>query len=351
MMTKDEKYISRCIQLAQNGLCNTAPNPMVGAVIVHNDRIIGEGYHVRCGEAHAEVNAIRSVKDESLLKESTIYVSLEPCAHYGKTPPCADLIISKQIPRVVIGCTDPFSLVAGRGIQKLRDAGIDVTVGILEEECKELIRRFITFNTRKRPYITLKWAESADGFIDICRKAGHPALLSTPLTAMYVHKQRAEHQAILVGRKTALLDNPSLTTRHWYGRHPLRLVVDRELTLPASLKLFDGSVHTCVFTQQERASTDAVSYIRLDFGQNIVPQIARYLYEQKIQSLLVEGGRQLLQSFIDSGYWDEIYVEHSHTRLKAGVKAPCIPSGIPVEYIRRGGVTTSYIPVNPNPQQ
>lgn len=347
MMTKDEKYISRCIQLAQNGLCNAAPNPMVGAVIVHQDRIIGEGYHVRCGEAHAEVNAIRSVKDENLLRESTIYVSLEPCSHYGKTPPCADLIIGKRIPRVVIGCADPFSLVAGRGIRKLREAGVDVTVGVLEEECRNLIRRFTTFHTLQRPYITLKWAESADGFIDTCRTAGHPALLSTPLSAMYVHKQRAEHQAILVGRKTALLDNPSLTTRHWYGKHPLRLAVDRELTLPPTLKLFDGSVHTCVFTRQERESTDAVSYIRLDFDRPIVPQIARCLYERKVQSLLVEGGRQLLQAFIDSGYWDEIYVEHSHTCLKAGVEAPRIPSGIAAEHIRRGGVTISHIPANP----
>lgn len=342
MKTKDEKYISRCIQLARNGLCNAAPNPMVGAVIVHNDRIIGEGYHIRCGEAHAEVNAIRAVKDETLLKESTIYVSLEPCAHYGKTPPCADLIIRKGIPRVVIGCVDPFSQVAGRGIQKLREAGIDVTVGVLEQECRALIERFITFNTRQRPYITLKWAESADGFIDICRQGGKPAILSTPLTSMYVHKQRAEHQAILVGRKTALLDNPSLTTRHWYGKNPLRLVVDWGLTLPPTLKLFDGSVPTCVFTHLDKASTDAVSYVQLDFEQNIVPQITRYLYGQKIQSLLVEGGSRLLQAFLDSGYWDEIYIEHSHTVLYKGVKAPLIPSGIAEKFLKRGGITISH---------
>lgn len=345
MMTKDEKYISRCIQLARNGLCNAAPNPMVGAVIVYKDRIIGEGYHIRCGEGHAEVNAIRSVKDEALLKESTIYVSLEPCSHYGKTPPCADLIISKGIPRVVIGCVDPFSLVAGRGIRKLQDAGIQVTVGVLEKECQELIRRFITFNTRKRPYITLKWAQSSDGFIDILREGGSPVVLSTPLTSMYVHKQRAEHKAILVGRKTALLDNPSLTTRHWYGKNPLRLVIDKELTLPSSLKLFDGSVPTCVFTNREKESTDAIRYIRLDFNRSIIPQIADYLYEQKIQSLLVEGGSQLLQSFIDSGYWDEIYVEHSRTSLQQGVKAPLIPAGIQATYFERSGVSTAhYIP-------
>lgn len=253
-MTKDEKYISRCLQLAYNGLCNTAPNPMVGAVIVYHDTIIGEGYHIRCGEAHAEVNAIRSVKDENLLKESTIYVSLEPCSHYGKTPPCADLIIEKRIPKVVIGRIDPFSQVAGRGIEKLRKAGIEVTVGVLEEECRHLIRRFITFNTLKRPYITLKWAESADGFIDINRTGGKPIILSNPLTSMLVHKKRAEHDAILVGRHTALLDNPSLSTRNWYGKHPVRLVIDKELTLPRDLELFNGKIKTFVFTRESPVS-------------------------------------------------------------------------------------------------
>lgn len=310
-MTKDEKYIRRCIQLARNGMCNAAPNPMVGAVIVHNDRIIGEGYHARCGEGHAEVNAIRSVKDESLLQESTIYVSLEPCSHYGKTPPCADLIIRKGIPRVVVGCVDPFSLVSGRGIQKLKDAGIDVKVGVLEAECRQLIKRFVTFNTQQRPYITLKWAESADGFIDINREEGQPAVLSTPITSMYVHKQRAEHHAILVGRRTALLDNPSLTTRNWYGKNPVRLVIDKELTLPTSLKLFDGSAPTWIFTAQDKASTSQVIYFKLDFSRSILPQILQKLYENKLQALLVEGGSQLLQSFIDEELWDEIYTEHS----------------------------------------
>ena len=199
---EEEKYMRRCIELAKNGLCNVAPNPMVGAVIVCDGRIIGEGYHVRCGEAHAEVNAIRSVKDESLLKRSTIYVSLEPCSHYGKTPPCADLIIEKQIPRIVIGCRDPFSKVAGRGIQKLQNAGREVIVGVLEEECLHLIRRFITFNTLRRPFITLKWAESADRFIDIERIDGNPVLLSSPLTSMLVHKKRAENTATYAFRAT-----------------------------------------------------------------------------------------------------------------------------------------------------
>ena len=325
-MTTDEKYIRRCIELASNGLCNAAPNPMVGAVIVHNGKIIGEGYHARCGEGHAEVNAIRSVKDESLLKESTIYVSLEPCSHYGKTPPCADLIISKGIPRVVVGCIDPFSQVSGRGIKKLRDAGIDVTVGVLEDECKNLIRRFVTFNTQKRPYITLKWAESADGFIDI----------------MYVHKQRAEHKAILVGRKTALLDNPSLTTRNWYGANPLRLVIDRTLSLPSNLKLFDHTTPTLVFTEKEKAVEENLEYITLDFSKDILPQILTVLYERKIQSLLVEGGTTLLQSFIDTELWDETFVEHSAKVLGEGVKSPVIHKGTVMETEMRDGVCVSH---------
>ena len=341
-MTKDEKYIRRCIQLARNGMRNAAPNPMVGAVIVHNDRIIGEGYHARCGEGHAEVNAIRSVKDESLLQESTIYVSLEPCSHYGKTPPCADLIIRKGIPRVVVGCVDPFSLVSGRGIQKLKDAGIDVKVGVLEAECRQLINRFVTFNTQQRPYITLKWAESADGFIDINREEGQPVVLSTPITSMYVHKQRAEHHAILVGRKTALLDNPSLTTRNWYGKNPVRLVIDKELTLPTSLKLFDGSAPTWIFTAQDKASTSQVIYFKLDFSRSILPQILQKLYENKLQALLVEGGSRLLQSFIDEGLWDEIYTEHSAKVLENGVKEPVIPAGYKKNFLRRDGVTITH---------
>ena len=341
-MTKDEKYIRRCIQLARNGMCNAAPNPMVGAVIVHNDRIIGEGYHARCGEGHAEVNAIRSVKDESLLQESTIYVSLEPCSHYGKTPPCADLIIRKGIPRVVVGCVDPFSLVSGRGIQKLKDAGIDVKVGVLEAECRQLIKRFVTFNTQQRPYITLKWAESADGFIDINREEGQPVVLSTPITSMYVHKQRAEHHAILVGRRTALLDNPSLTTRNWYGKNPVRLVIDKELTLPTSLKLFDGSAPTWIFTAQDKASTSQVTFFKLDFSRSILPQILQKLYENKLQALLVEGGSQLLQSFIDEGLWDEIYTEHSAKVLENGVKGPVIPAGYKKNFLRRDGVTITH---------
>lgn len=319
---EEEKYMRRSIQLALNGLCNSAPNPMVGAVIVCDGKIIGEGYHIHCGEAHAEVNAIRSVKDTSLLKRSTIYVTLEPCSHYGKTPPCADLIIEKEIPRIVIGCQDPFSKVAGRGIQKLKDAGREVIVGVLEQECKYLIRRFITFHTQHRPYITLKWAESADKFIDVCRTEGHPVILSSPLTSMLVHKKRAEHNAIMVGTHTAKLDNPSLNVRHWQGRSPVRIVIDRTLTLPSDLHLFDGSTPTLVFTEVAQEPKTNIEYLTIDFQQDILLPILAILYARGLQSLLVEGGSMLLQSFINTGLWDEIFVEETPISLHSGVKSP-----------------------------
>lgn len=292
VLTTDEKYMRRCIQLARNGRMNAQPNPMVGTVIVHDDRIIGEGYHVRCGEGHAEVNACASVKkeDEHLLRESTIYVSLEPCSHYGKTPPCADLLVSKGFKRCVIGCQDPFAKVQGRGIQKLREAGIDVSVGVLEEECKALNKRFMTFHGKQRPFVTLKWAESEDGFID-----GH---ISNTYTQMVCHKRRAEHQAILVGRKTWEADKPSLTVREWYGSSPKRYVVSSQsLTLP------DG-FHLIQTTRVEG--------------------ILKRLYEDGIQTVLVEGGAELLQSFIDSGEWDECYVEKGDLTLCGRVKAPVL---------------------------
>ncbi len=321
---EEEKYMRRCISLALNGLQNTSPNPMVGAVIVCDGKIIGEGYHVRCGEAHAEVNAIRSVKDPALLKRSTIYVSLEPCSHYGKTPPCADLIIEKEIPRIVIGCEDPFAKVAGRGIEKLRNAGREVIVGVLEKECRHLIRRFITFHTNKRPYIILKWAESADGFIDKERTNGQPIILSTPLTSMLVHKRRAESNAIIVGTRTARLDNPSLTVRNWYGQNPVRIALDRDLTLSPTLHFFDGSVPTLILTAHQRVQSEQTEYITLNYKTNIIPQLMEILYKRNLQSLLVEGGQQLLQTFIDEDLWDEAFVEVSTTQLSTGIKAPHI---------------------------
>lgn len=288
----DEIYMKRCIQLAKNGQKNAQPNPMVGAVIVHNGKIIGEGYHVRCGEGHAEVNACASVRkeDEHLLKESTIYVSLEPCSHYGKTPPCADLLVNKGFKRCVIGCQDPFAKVQGRGIQKLKDAGIEVTVGVLEEECKALNKRFMTFHAQQRPFVTLKWAESADGFID-----GH---ISNAYTQMICHKRRAEHQAILVGRKTFEIDKPSLNIREWIGPSPKRYVVSSQpLTLPEGYHLIQSTS---------------------------VDNILHQLYEEGIQTLLVEGGADVLQSFIDSGLWDECYVEKGTITLNGKVKAPML---------------------------
>lgn len=321
-MDEDEKYMRRCIQLARNGAMGAAPNPMVGAVIVCDGKIIGEGYHRRCGQAHAEVNAVRSVTQTELLKRSTIYVSLEPCSHYGKTPPCADMLIEKGISRVVVGCVDPFSQVSGRGIRKLRDAGVEVRVDVLERECRNLIRRFITFHSERRPYIVLKWAQSADGFIDLERTEGSPVVLSSPETQMLVHRQRACCKAILVGRRTALLDNPSLTVRHWHGENPLRLVIDREGSLPDDLRLFDGSTPTVVFTGQTTRLHPGTESVTLDFSRDILPQMMDFLHQRNIQSLLVEGGRELLQSFIDAGLWDEVFIERTPRILGQGVPAP-----------------------------
>lgn len=318
----DERFMQRCIQLARNGQNNVPPNPMVGAVIVCDGRIIGEGYHVKCGCPHAEVNAINSVVDKSILSRATLYVSLEPCSHYGKTPPCADLVLEMQIPRIVVGCQDPFDKVAGRGIQRLRDGGREVIVGVLEDECRRLISHFSVFNLLHRPYIILKWAESADGFIDTKRVGGAPARLSTQLTAMLVHKRRAEAAAVMVGTRTAALDNPQLTVRDWYGNSPLRVVIDKRLVLSQSLHLFDGQEATLVYTFETRPGSKMVEYITLDNQDNLLPQIMADLYARNIQTLLVEGGSRLLQSFIDDGLWDEAYIEKSGKKLLCGVNAP-----------------------------
>lgn len=324
-MTIDEKYMARAIQLAKNGRQNAVPNPMVGAVIVHDGKIIGEGYHVRCGEGHAEVNAVASVKNKELLKESTIYVSLEPCAHYGKTPPCAKLLIDNKIPRVVVGCVDPFAKVQGKGIQMLRDAGAEVVVGVLEEECKKLNERFMTFHKEGRPFITLKWAQSADGYI---YSKDADKYLSNEHTLMLVHKLRAENQAILIGSNTAMTDNPTLTTRSWYGKNPTRVVIDRQNRLPHNLKIFDGSVPTIVYTLV-KPSTEAnnVEYVQLS-EEGFIKAMLSDLHERNVQSLLVEGGRQLHELFISSNLWDIIRVEESEAMLGGGVEAPELPEHI-----------------------
>ena len=327
-MTTDEIYMMRCIELARNGMKNAQPNPMVGAVVVCDGRIIGEGYHVRCGEGHAEVNALASVRDEDLplLGRSTIYVSLEPCAHYGKTPPCAELIVRKGLRRVVVGCIDPFAKVQGKGISMIREAGIEVTVGVLEKECVELNKRFMTFHGKQRPMVTLKWAQSSDGYIGA--PEGQPrAIISNSMTTMLCHKRRAEHQAIMVGRRTALLDNPSLSVRDWTGNHPVRVVIDRMNTLPRTLRLFDGSVPTIVITDIGSRTVDeakGVETVRIDFAADVVAQTLSELHSRGIQTLLVEGGSLLLQSFIDGGLWDEAYVEVSPCVLGGGTPAPML---------------------------
>lgn len=319
---EEERYMARCIQLARQGICGASPNPMVGAVIVCDGKIIGEGYHRQCGEAHAEVNAVRSVKCESLLVRSTIYVSLEPCSHYGKTPPCTELIIGKKIPRVVIGCIDPFAKVAGRGVKMLREAGIDVTVGVLEEECKALNKQFMTFHSLHRPYVVLKWAESADGYMDVNRNGGEPVMLSTPLSGMLVHKKRAEIDAIMVGTRTALLDNPKLNVRNWSGKNPLRIVLDRTLKIPQEFYILDKSVPTWIITEKEHEDEGTLCYKKMDFDHHLLSQLLTELHRANIQSLMVEGGSQLLQTFINEGLWDEAYVEKATVLLDGGVKSP-----------------------------
>ncbi len=325
----------RCLQLARMSNGYAAPNPMVGAVIVADGRIIGEGYHRCCGEAHAEVNAFAQVKEEHLLPKATLYVSLEPCAHHGKTPPCADLIVRKGVAKVVIGCSDPFSLVAGKGIERLRKAGIEVVVGVLEAQCRELILPFITFHTKHRPYITLKWAQSMNGCIATDRHAPKSVLLSTSISSIYVHKQRALHQAILVGHATALTDNPRLNVRTWQGKQPLRIVIDRDADLPESLHLFDGTQPTLICTAKEKPMRTNVEYAVLDFSKDILPQLLNTLYERKIQSLLVEGGQVTLQSFIDSGLWDEAFVEHGTTYITQGLSAPRLPNAVSSVFEKR----------------
>ncbi|MBR1755609.1 MAG: bifunctional diaminohydroxyphosphoribosylaminopyrimidine deaminase/5-amino-6-(5-phosphoribosylamino)uracil reductase RibD [Bacteroidaceae bacterium] len=349
-MNIDEKYMARCLQLARHGEFTTAPNPMVGAVIVHDGRIIGEGWHRRYGGPHAEVNAVRSVRpeDEALLPQATIYVSLEPCSHWGKTPPCAELLVEKGFRRVVVGCLDPNEKVAGRGIRRLQEAGAEVIVGVLEEECKWLNRKFMTQHSLHRPYITLKWAESADGFIDRRRESrerdGEPVHFSTPWTQMLVHRLRATHEAILVGRRTWELDQPSLTTRYWPGRSPERLVLtDSPLTLPIKEGV-ECSEHASAIQLPKVTAPSLIgraggesslqSLIARAGGESSLQSlIARAGGESSFQSLLVEGGAQTLQSFIDADLWDEAYIEHTDLVLGDGVRAPEIktdPKGRPV---------------------
>jgi diaminohydroxyphosphoribosylaminopyrimidine deaminase / 5-amino-6-(5-phosphoribosylamino)uracil reductase len=323
----DSQFLRRCLQLAANGKQTCSPNPMVGAVIVHNGRIIGEGWHRKAGEPHAEPNAVRSVKECELLCESTLYVSLEPCSHYGKTPPCVELIIRWGIPRVVIGTLDPFPLVAGRGVAKLKEAGIEVVVGVEEEACRKLNQSYFHYLNSGRPRIILKWAQTADGFIDSTRIVGDKQSslkISTPFTQLVTHKLRTECDAILVGTNTALLDDPGLNVRSWSGKNPLRLVIDRQGVLPSTAKLLDGSIETIVFSGVKSGREGKTTWILLDFNQNVLFQIMSELYRLKIQCLLVEGGAFLHETFLEANIWDEIQVETSPQLIGNGVCAPNI---------------------------
>lgn len=325
-MTIDEKYMQRCLQLATIGGGYTAPNPMVGAVLVIDDKIIGEGYHRKYGEPHAEPNAINSVQDKSLLKSATLYVNLEPCSHYGKTPPCANLIVKCGIPRVVIGTLDPNPKVSGRGVKILQAAGIEVTVGILQDACNELNKRFFIFQREKRPYILLKWAQTKDGFIDKIRNSSgeKPLVVSNELTRQLTHKMRAENQAILVSTNTVVLDNPSLTVRYWSGKNPIRIALDRQGRIPENYHLLDGQHPTIILTEHEKPNVKNLRYINIKFDENFLDMLLKVLFENLIHSVLVEGGSKLLNSFIEKGYWDEAHVEVSEQEIGEGVSAPVI---------------------------
>ena len=322
---EDEKYMQRCIELARMAAGKTYPNPMVGSVIVHNGKIIGEGFHHKAGEPHAEVNAIQSVEKQNLLSESTIYVCLEPCSHYGKTPPCADLIISKHFKRVVVGCIDTFSKVSGRGIEKITNAGIEVTTGILEQESRFLNRRFFTFHEKKRPYIILKWAQTADGFIDkLPEQKDNPCgvRITNEECQKLVHQWRAEEQAILVGTTTAVCDNPSLTTRLVSGSNPLRIAWDIHGKIPTDSHLKDLTTPTVIFTNSKNPSCKNLEYVSVSEHENLLTKTLDYLYEQGIQSLIVEGGTKTLQTFIDARMWDEARVFTTNDFFGSGIAAP-----------------------------
>ena len=324
IQTTHERYMHRCLELATLGSGYVAPNPLVGAVLVHEDRIIGEGYHKKYGEAHAEVNCLASVKDQDkhFISQSTLFVSLEPCAHYGKTPPCADLIIKNKIPKVIIGCRDPFKLVDGEGIQKLQNADIEVGVNVLENECRELNKRFFTFYEQHRPYIILKWAQTGNN--KIAGNDSNRLYITNEYTNRLVHRWRSEEAAILVGTNTAMLDNPELTNRLWPGPSPTRLVIDMRLQLPLSLKIFDRQSRTIIFNAKKHEEKESdILYYQVTEDVSLVHQVVNALYNLKIQSVLVEGGARLLQSFIDEEMWDEArIITNEEIRIRDGLPAP-----------------------------
>tara|TARA_Y100000385_G_scaffold139736_1_gene145165 strand:+ start:2711 stop:3751 length:1041 start_codon:yes stop_codon:yes gene_type:complete len=336
MKLSNEILMNRCLDLAFLGNGYVAPNPMVGCVIVLDDKIIGEGYHAKYGTDHAEVMAIKSVKDPSLLKDATLYVSLEPCNHFGKTPPCVDRIIKAEIKKVVIGCEDIHSKVSGRGVSALRDAGIEVIENVLQEQCEALNKRFFTFHKRKRPYVVLKWAQTKDGFLDRTRDASSkPKInwISAPETKSLVHKWRAEEDAILVGRNTVLYDNPSLTVREWTGQNPVRIVIDSHLQTDIKGNVFSDGAKTLILNLEKNSSVDNVEYIKIE--ETSTRCILNELYKRGIQSVLVEGGSRTLQYFIVDNAWDEARVIVGNQYFEDGIKAPVI-SKVPSDSVNFG---------------
>ena len=331
----DEIYMQRCIDIAKRGIRAVAPNPMVGCVLVVEDKIIGEGYHERYGEAHAEVNAINNVSNQNLLKSATLYVSLEPCSHTGKTPPCCDLLIQKGIKKVVVGTKDPNPLVGGKGIEKLKNSGIEVSEGILKDRCLELNKRFFTFHKKQRPYVTLKWAQTLDGFLDQIRKDGEQKInwISEPETKTLVHKWRSEEQSILVGRNTITNDNPSLTVRDYGGMNPIRLVIDSQLQISGNLNIYSKDAPTIVFNRVKDKKENNVEWIKIK--ETSTSNILEELYRRGIQSVFVEGGSRTLQYFIIDNLWDEARVIVGQKYFKEGYKAPII-NKVPVKSIPFG---------------
>jgi diaminohydroxyphosphoribosylaminopyrimidine deaminase/5-amino-6-(5-phosphoribosylamino)uracil reductase len=321
-MQNEEFFMQRCINLAQKGKGRVAPNPMVGSIIVYNGKVIGEGYHERFGSHHAEVNAINSVKDKSFLSECTLYVNLEPCSHFGKTPPCSDLIIKYKIPKVVIGSIDTYSEVSGTGIEKMRKAGIDVKVKVMNNESRELNKRFFTFHEKKRPYIIFKWAESKDGFIAPNNQT-EPFWMTSKESKKLVHKWRSEEDAILIGRITAEKDNPSLTVREIKGDNPIRIVIDKDLKLSANLNLFNSESETIIVNAMKSENQSNNSYTKIEFN-NFINNTLKELHKQKIQSIIIEGGTTTIQSFINKDIWDEARIFTTNKEINNGIKAPRI---------------------------
>lgn len=316
--------MNRCLELAGQGIGNTAPNPMVGAVLVHADQIIGEGYHKAYGQIHAEVECLNSVMPENLplVKESTLYVSLEPCSHFGKTPPCTDLIIRNSIPFVVIGCADSFEKVNGSGVEKLRSAGIQVEINILEQECRKLNKRFFTFHEKKRPYIILKWAQSRDGKMGGAK--GEPLKITNTFTDRLVHKWRSEEAAILVGTNTVLSDNPSLTVRNWQGKNPVRVVIDTDLKIPVHAKIFDGDALTLILNNKKHETAGNNIFYKTNDRVTIAQEAVSFLVQNELNSVIIEGGSKTLQSFIDAGLWDEARVLTGDVMINEGICSPLL---------------------------